>query len=361
MNRAAILTPSFVEADAVSNDVIGEYHALTGCGYDVDIFAEHWTLTHPTISNIHQVAHFLKAREDLLIYHHSIGWPLGVDVVHAIHCRRVLRYHNITPPQFFEGLSAELAASCRLGREQTRALVQMGFDLYLFDSEYNMHELLAEGVREATSAVVPPFHRVNHLYALDADLAVLDTYRDGTVNVLTVGRLAPNKGHADLLEAFAVYHRHNPASRLLIVGKPDARLGQYTQWLEQRVAALGLRGAIVLTGGVTDRALKAYYLLADVLLMTSAHEGFCVPLVEAMAMKVPIVALGRTAIRDTVGEAGVVWDEFDPHLLAASVDCLVRDEITAAALGYRGWHRYIGRFANERVETEFLKALKRVA
>src|SRR6185312_16592384 len=104
--------------------------------------------------------------------------------------------------------------------------------------------------------------------------------------------------------------------------------------------------------------LKAYYARASVFVCASEHEGFCVPVVEAMALKVPIVAYGTTAVPHTVGDAGLIWDEPDPFLLAQSIDTVVRDAAVRRQLTERGWRRYRNLFANERIERDFLHALR---
>jgi glycosyltransferase involved in cell wall biosynthesis len=187
---------------------------------------------------------------------------------------------------------------------------------------------------------------------------ILDTYTDGKVNILMVGRVSPNKGHVALLEAFATYYYHyNNNCRLLIVGKGGEGLSPYSALLLRAVSSLGLEDSVVFTGGVTDEALKAYYMVADAFMITSEHEGFCVPLVEAMAMKLPIMAYASTAIPGTVGDAGLVWAERDPYLLAESLDLLVKDKTISGALRIKGRRRYEEKFTNERIEAEFLSAL----
>jgi glycosyltransferase involved in cell wall biosynthesis len=122
-------------------------------------------------------------------------------------------------------------------------------------------------------------------------------------------------------------------------------------------ASKALDGAVIFAGGVPDEQLKAYYLAADLFLLTSEHEGFCVPLIEAMAMKVPIVAYGSSAVPATIGEAGLVWPERNPYLLAASIDYLNRDESVSASLGYMGRHRYEHVFSTGRIAQDFVGAL----
>jgi glycosyltransferase involved in cell wall biosynthesis len=187
---------------------------------------------------------------------------------------------------------------------------------------------------------------------------VLDTYGDGRTNVLSVARLAPNKGHLTLLNAFAVYHHHyDPTSRLLLVGKEDERLSIYANSLRMRSRELGIENAVVFLGEVSDSALKAFYLVAHVFLMTSEHEGFCVPIIEAMAMKVPVVAYGSSAVPGTVGKAGIVWDKPDPELLAGSLNRVVVDEPARTALATMGRKRFNSRFSRDKIEDRFLKAV----
>jgi glycosyltransferase involved in cell wall biosynthesis len=353
MRRVAIVCPNVVEADAVSNDALGMYRVLSQ-RYEVALFAVHCTVADPEVRPLDKARRFLRGRKDVMIYHHSVGSDPGMELLHRARCRKVIKYHNVTPPAFFEGLSESFVAGCRSGRRQMEGMARAGFDLYLSDSAYNMEEMIEEGANRRRSGVLPPFHHIDRLEDVEADLGVLDTYRDGTTNVLAVGRLAPNKGHPALIDAFAVYHHeYNADSRLLVVGKAHDLLAPYTDALRAQVEELGLTGAVVFTGEVSDEALKSYYLLADVFLLTSEHEGFCVPLVEAMSMKVPVVARGAAAVPGTVGKAGLVWDDADPGLLAESVHCLAADEDTRAHLGFLGWRRYREQYTTGRIEEAF--------
>ena len=196
------------------------------------------------------------------------------------------------------------------------------------------------------------------MHSIEADPAVLDQFQNGHVNVCTVGRLAPNKGHPELILAFAAYHHdYNPKSRLIIVGKHETRLAQYSALLWGLIKRLELEQAVVLAGGVSDYELKAFYSVADLFITTSEHEGFCVPLVEAMALKVPIVAYGSSAIPETVGQAGLVWEQRNPFLLAESIHAVASDPSLGAGLAAMGWRRYQERFTNDRIGKEFLSAL----
>ena len=232
MNRVAIVTSHISTGSAVSSDVLGMRAALEKHGIDARVYAESSDLEQPQVWPVGEINDFLKERNDLLIYHHSIGWNPALGLVRDLNCRTVIKYHNITPPSFFSGISAWHETACRAGREQLQAIVDAGCDLYLSDSDYNQQELLAAGAPEAKSFVVPPFHEIDRLNSLDADLDTLDRYRDGRAILLSVSRVLPHKGHADLIEAFAIYHHdHNQNSRLLIVGPEDEALKAYSKEL----------------------------------------------------------------------------------------------------------------------------------
>jgi glycosyltransferase involved in cell wall biosynthesis len=358
--RIAILTPSITSRDAVGNDVLGMYGVLKEVG-EVRIYAEGWTLTEPQIFPPSKIRSFLKKPDDILIYHYARGWDPALPLLNSLRCRKIIKYHNITPPEFFARYSADLANLCREGRQQLKPIATSDCDLFLSDSGFNMRELLAEGTLETKSLAIPPFHHIDHLRSIEADAAVLDQFQNGQVNVCTVGRVAPNKCHPELIAAFAAYHHeYNPRSRLVIVGKQETRLAKYSALLRALIKRLNLEHAVTFTGEVSDNALKAFYSVADLFITTSEHEGFCVPLVEAMAMKVPIVAYSSSAIPETVGRAGIVWDQRNPFLMAESINSIVSDPSLSAGLASMGWRRYQELFTNDRIRKEFLSGLRTV-
>ncbi|MDT4968798.1 MAG: hypothetical protein QOJ64_3535 [Acidobacteriota bacterium] len=358
MTRIAILTPSITTGDAVSNDVIGMYEALKASGHHTRIYAEGWTLDEPKVRSAEKINSFLKSPGDLLIYHFSRGWDFGLELLRELKCRIAIKYHNVTPPEFVEKFSRDFARMCLEGREQLKLIANTRCDLYMSDSGYNAQELLSEGATERRSFIVPPFHHIDRLGRIEADASILKTYKDDRTNILMVGRVAPNKGHPALIAAFAAYHHdYNANSRLFIVGKEETRLAAYNNVLGEMTAYLKVKNSVVFTGEASDAALKAYYTLANVFMITSEHEGFCVPLIEAMSMKVPIVAYGSSAIPGTVDAAGLVWEESNPYLLAESIHSIVGANGVAESLGRMGRRRYEEHFTNEKIRANFLNVI----
>jgi glycosyltransferase involved in cell wall biosynthesis len=358
MARVGILSPSLSTADAVSNDVMGMQDVLERQGLDVRLFSETQALKTRKVFDVSSIYRFLRNPDDLLIYHYSVGWDRALMLFRELKCRKALKYHNVTPPQFFAGFSAFDQNLCENGRRQLAHMGRAQCDLYLADSEFNLKELAAEGASPARSFVVPPFHHIDRLSNIEPANSVLEKYRDGRANILTVGRVAPNKGHLTLLEMFAgYYYNYNNNSRLIIVGKGGEGLTSYSKLLHRAVRSLGLGNAVVFTGGVSDEMLKAYYLVADAFVMASEHEGFCVPLVEAMSMKLPIAAFATTAVPETLGDAGLAWPERDPLLIAESLNLFLNESSISTALGLKGLRRYQSMFTNQKIETRFLGAL----
>lgn len=358
MTRFAILTPHLTTGDAVSNDVVGMLRVLEKHGHEAQLFAGSADFSEPKVWSLDEIGDFLS-ENDVLIYHHSFGWDIGIDLLQQLECRIVIKYHNVTPPEFFAGISAWHEEKCVEGQRQLEFIAAAGYEAYLSDSAYNMRQLIELGADANRNFVVPPFHKIDSLYAIQADEDTLETYRDGKTNVLSVSRVVPHKNQRTLIEAFAIYHHYcNSQSRLLIIGREEKPFENYSDQLRQLISFLLLDDAVVFAGEVSDAALKSYYLLSNVFLITSKHEGFSVPLVEAMAMKVPTVSYGAAAVPETVGASGMVLDELDPEKLAKAIDIVVSDEAINVALGLSGWHRYEQTFTNRRIENLFLQGLR---
>lgn len=359
MTRIAICSPNIETGDAVGNDVIGMSKAITENGYSTSLYGGAPETSEYKVHSLKKIRKFLKEPNDIFLYHYAIGWQPVMEIIQSFNCKKIIKYHNVTPPEYYEGISSAYASACRIGREQLKRIIDIGNDLYLADSEYNKRDLIELGAEETKCYVVPPFHHIDRLVDIEADLEQLDKYNtDHTVNILFVGRLVPNKGHNALIDAFIIYNNHyNPNSRLLIVGGEDKRLLSYVNALKEKIGTNGLNEKILFTGKVTDQILKAIYLATNVFMSTSLHEGFCVPLVEAMSMKIPIVAHGTSAIPYTIGNTGIIWDEFDPHLFAASVDRIVRDEKVRIHLAETGWSRYQEIFTNDKIKKTFIESI----
>jgi glycosyltransferase involved in cell wall biosynthesis len=241
--------------------------------------------------------------------------------------RLVAIYHNITPAEFFLGFQPHLAGLCYHGRRELAAFAPRTA-LGLGDSEFNRRELQAAGYRRTE---VLPIVLDLERYRQPASPVVRGLYSDGRKNLLFVGRIIPNKKIEDLLRVFAIYQRYlEPRSRLLLVGESRG-FERYQRRLRERAAALRLDN-VVFAGHVDDDDLRAYYSVADVFLCLSEHEGFCVPLVEAMNFGVPVVAFDAGAVAETLRGGGVLLKEKQPEVVAELVHRVLTDAALRSAV-----------------------------
>jgi glycosyltransferase involved in cell wall biosynthesis len=360
MKCIAICTPEISYNDAVSSDVLGMFNALSDRNFKVGIFAENIFIKHKAVKDIDSIDHFIKHSEDIIIYHLSTGWFKGLDMLINLDCKKIIKYHNITPPDYFYGFSRDHVETCRGGREQLNIIADLNLEMYLNDSDFNMKEMISKGARISKCFVVPPFNNIERLRDLKPDFNILDKYNDQKINILSIGRIAPNKGFTELIEVFAIYNKYfNKDSRLIIVGERHPRLIAYSDYLDDRVRQLNLGNSVIFTNKVSDEQLKSYFLVSKVFILTSYHEGFCIPLVEAMSLKIPVLAYSSTAVTGTIGDGGIVWQDLDIGLMAAAIDEIVTDKDAYFTLGEAGWKRYKNNFTDEKIKKEFLNIIGR--
>ena len=320
--KIIIMYPHIGVRDAVGNACVEEYRALKEEGIEAFVYAE----THdPSVRDCMIGESALNAlvmdEEALLIYHHGIYWEKGHEIFSKSRCRKVIRYHNITPAHFFLRHSEVFFRNCFLGRRQSAAMLSCGVDAVWGDSHFNNKEFIDLGLPEERTRVLPPFHVIHGYDALSPDAAALERLNDGKTNVLFVGRIAPNKGHRHLIYT-AFYYRllFGENVRFIITGALDPGLKGYYRELKGLVAQLGVKDLVFFTGGVSPEYLKSCYLGSHVFLLLSEHEGFCVPILEAQHFKLPIVALNRGAVKDTLGENQLIYDEPDYEIIASAID-----------------------------------------
>jgi glycosyltransferase involved in cell wall biosynthesis len=251
----------------------------------------------------------------------------------------VVNYHNITPPELMVPWDHHLA----LGQERARedlAVLAPRTTLAIADSAYNETHLAEAGF--AATAVVPPSAAVeDDVSSARGRDAVPAPRRDPRVGAvwLAVGRVAPNKALEHTIAALAVARQsRDPGASLRIVGKPAT--DAYERALRRYVAELGLEDAVTFTGYATDGAVAAAYTTADVLVVTSEHEGFGVPVVEAMAAGLPVVAYDQGAVPEVLGDAGVLVASHDPFALADAIGSLLADPTQRTNLAEAGRRRF---------------------
>lgn len=272
-----------------------------------------------------------------LVFHASIGsWPVHKAITDS-EDSLVLVYHNISPPEYYVDYSSEVADDLIRGRWELERLRDMVV-LAIADSDYNADELRELGYDDIH--VVAPTPDVDRLNRVVPDPRMLDqigTWGPGPL-ILCVAQQLPHKRIDRVLAAIAVLQQEFlPSARLAIVGVD--RFPAYAAALRAMASSVGLREPHFM-GRVSDAELGALYLRARAFLTLSEHEGFCVPVVEAMATGVPVVASSRAAIPSTTADAGLLIDDpDDPVLVAGVLDRVLTDPTLRRVLLGRGMAR----------------------
>lgn len=346
--------PALHRGDAIGDSARLMRAAFRAWGHTADIYA--LELDHDLVGDGRPWQEWRPSGAgDVVLLHYALPSPLTA-ALRAERGRRVLLHHNITPPEFFTRFDPELARICALGREELGTLVSH-VELALGDSEFNRQELEATGfTRTGVLPIYLDFARYREPDGRGgtrprAGHAVLRRQLDdGLTNVLFVGRVAPNKCHADLVRLVAHWKRFvSPDVRLLLVGKLSRRR-HYFDALQALLYEQGLSSAeVVFTGHVTHAELLACYRAARVFVSMSAHEGFGVPLVEAMLMDVPVLAYAAAAVPDTLAGAGVQFDVKSIPELAELAHLLTHDDALRGQV-LAGQQRRLAAFAPAAVE-----------
>jgi glycosyltransferase involved in cell wall biosynthesis len=311
--------------DAISNHALALRDRLRARGYRSDILVR--TVGMLVIDQARVFETQTLRNADAIVYHHSTGSAMTQGVVDA-RVPTAMIYHNITPGSFFVRYRPELAVKLEEGRAQL-ARLRDDFEVSLGDSRFNADELAALGFKNVD--VLPiclDFRRFDTV----PDAAVAGRLADGRQNILFVGRFAPNKAHADLIGVLARLRASGSNVRLILAGRYDGNEAYFAE-LRARADQLGVFDDVIFTGLITDAELLAYYQGSHVFLSLSDHEGFCVPLVEAMWFDLPIVAFGSSAVAETMGNAGIVLlDKNDHEAIGALIRIVIGDEVLRNAV-----------------------------
>lgn len=344
--------PAAHAGDAIGDSARHVRDLLRGLGHESDVYA--MTIDDVLEDDVRSFGDPAAKRGDLTIFHYALPSPMTAAFA-SLGRGRILQYHNVTPASYFAPYDPALFRLASLGREELATLVGHA-DLALGDSDYNRRELEALGfdrtgvfpIAVDTSRITRTVHRP----ALDE---ILD---DGLVNFLFVGRIAPNKKIEDHIKLAECYKRNVDAYyRFIFVGRYDVVPRYYATIRALMSEFRLLHDRFIFTGPVPDEELAVYYRHAAVYTSLSEHEGFCVPLVEAMAADVPVLAYAAAAVPDTLGGAGV---QFAPKDLEVAAELLgelaFNDSLRAQVIA--GQRRRLADFGDARITRDLTSLLQ---
>jgi glycosyltransferase involved in cell wall biosynthesis len=295
------------------------------------------------------LARLAPGPRDVLLIHYSAYAPRLRGLLDLPNPRLLLS-HNITPARWLWGHEPMVAVQCALGREQLPAFVA-GCDAAAGDSAYNAAELAAAGARDP--GVIPILVHPQRLGEPQTGAAP-----PAPPTILFVGRLMPHKRQDEVLRVFAAFRRHHePDARLVLVGEPvTPAYGRAIAELADQLAP----GAVTIEGGITRERLAERYRQAHAFLCLSEHEGFCVPVLEALHFGVPVVARPAGAVPEVARDAALLVSDEDPAVVCELLALAVDDVELRAELRRRGAAR-VAHFAPERTAAALRSALEPLA
>jgi glycosyltransferase involved in cell wall biosynthesis len=307
--------------DAITNMALGTRRLLRRIGPS-EIYARH--IAPSLLDEVLPLADYRpRHARNLLLFHASIGQSEVHEFLTSRDEHLVLVYHNMTPGHYFEPYDPVFAELLELGRREVEHL-RPRVVCAIAASRYNARELEQMGysdVRVAPpivdlrrlSAVEPRASTVRHLAAFEAPI------------MLCVGQLMPHKRPDFLVKMMHVAETYlGMRGYLLLVG--HQRLERYARAIREQVQELNL-ASVHVVGPVDEPDLAAMFHSADVVVTASEHEGFCLPLLEAMTFEKPIVARACAAIPETVGDAALLLPPHQgPAFFAEAVTELLANE-----------------------------------
>src|SRR3982750_579833 len=344
--------PAAHKGDAIGDSARRVRDLLREMGHQSELYA--LTVDDDLRHDVRPFSDPAATRGQLTIFHYALPSPM-TEAFAALASGRVLQYHNVTPASYFAPYDPALFRLAALGRTELATLAGR-VDLALGDSEYNRQELEALGFdRTGVFPIAVDTSRITQPAARPALDVILD---DGLVNFLFVGRIAPNKKIEDIIRLAEVYKRYVDAYyRFIFVGRFDVVPRYYSMIRALMAEYRFLNDRFVFTGPISDEELAVDYRHAAVYVSLSEHEGFCVPLVEAMAADVPVLAYSAAAVPDTLGGAGVQFAPKDLEFAAELLGELAfNDDLRASVIA--GQRARLQDFAPAKIEHTLAQVLE---
>lgn len=288
--------------DAISGEVFSLQRCFKESGAS-EIFAIN---IHPKYKGLaHDYRELGSDFSGSLVLHYSLGSPLNQIYLANKQSQRALIYHNLTPAHWFKGVNPRIVRDIEQGMQELPVLCQQS-NLLIADSEFNAGELKSLGF-DAQVLELPIDPKRWEVPVNPGIYSILKS--DPGIHVLHVGRLAPNKCIEDIIKIFYFLHYHvNPKSKLWLVGI-DIDTEIYSYCLKRLVYELNLERAVNFVGCLADTELRAMYEACSVYLCMSEHEGFCLPVLEAMNFGLPVISSSGSALPQTVGAGGILISE----------------------------------------------------
>ena len=338
------MTATYSKGDAIGNYIQTLDRLFREQGFHTGIFSDN------TMNNRHS-SKYRSTGNNILWFHYSIYTD---NLKHLVESNdtKIIDFHGVSPANLFRGYNAELEQLCRKGNDLLKQYAEH-VDICIVHSEFSRQILEENGYKNILKLpLVVDFHRLETIKE-DGELATL---LSKISYMLFVGRIVPQKSIIDILKVYCNLKRFQPDLKLFLVGDYNFSK-EYTKEIMKTIRNLDMFDDIVLTGRLDDAALVTFYKYASLFIMLSEWETFCVPLIEAMYYQVPIIGRNKSAIPETVGDAGVIFDEMNHLEIAEKINELISDTEQYDALKLKCVER-IQYFTDSQLKSELFPILK---
>jgi glycosyltransferase involved in cell wall biosynthesis len=307
------LVSSIAVGDAISNAAFSLQKLFRKQGYSSEIFAEQ--IQAELAGDVKHLGRYseVDSAENILIAHYSIA-SMGMVTLPYFKARKILFYHNVTPYKFWIHINPLAAFHCLRGKSDLPKIIPF-INYGVAFSDFSLEDLRKAGL---TKTARLPLQINMDQYAIPPDPLTLEYFNGSERKILVVGRIAPNKK----VDEAVIVASMIPRSRLIVAGTPRDAIPYYHNI---RRAAQKLKVKSDFPGHITQQELNALYKRADVLLVMSEHEGFCVPILEAFYFGVPVVAFASGAIPETSNGGALLFTDKKPEVVAALVKKVLDD------------------------------------
>jgi glycosyltransferase involved in cell wall biosynthesis len=333
-----IVANNIFAGDAISNFAFNIHKLLINDNIPCQLYAHNFDPQ--LLGYIKHVSDLITncKKEDILFLNFSIYEPY-LGILSTLECRKICYYHNITPPKMFQVFDAEFSNYCSQAYEQIQLL--KNFDILMSNSNYSAGQLslyLGENALKKDILIYPPI--INPSKWDNYENEFINFNEESTI-LLFVGKIAPHKKIEDLFSLFHEYSKLNNNSSLIIAGKSSFK--GYRNYLNYLLSSKysNINSQVHFMENATDFQLKNIYERSSAFICMSEHEGFCIPLLEAMYFNKPIFAYAQEAIKETMGATGRIFYHKDFPRIAREINMVLSDSQKTAKIVEKQRHRYV--------------------
>jgi glycosyltransferase involved in cell wall biosynthesis len=284
--RLLVAAPNIYEGDAVGNHCLGITRLASRLDIECHLFAQGFDSGSSQVRDIESLFSIVHTDDTLLVIH-SIYDP-NFNRLIRLPCRKICYFHGITSPYLFDAFSPELADLCRRGLDQTTQFNI--FDVVIGNSKYTLSSI-SEALVAERSCVIPPVF--SDMPSFQQKSLRIQRASGGMVRLLSVGRVVPHKRIEDAITLLHGTRARGINASLTVVGSLPSFT--YFEFLIQHARNLDVLNKIDFSGALADCDLFRVYQSSDILITTSLHEGFCVPVLEALSFSCGVLVRNGTA------------------------------------------------------------------